>query len=186
MVTFRRLAVFLCLLSMCFAQHTPRKCADIPLRTTDGKTIRVSQYRGKVVMFTLFLTSCEECLAELEFMRRLQNEYGSRGLQVIGISLDESAALVGLFQQRYRFPFPLSHLDRDPAITLTDLSKTGHPVVPYLMFVDWKGSVRFQYPANDPIFNQGEKGIRTIADGLLREAAEKRDPVYKTAPAGKQ
>jgi thiol-disulfide isomerase/thioredoxin len=184
---FRSLPVLLCLaVSTCFAQHTPRKFADVPILTYEGKTIHLSQYHGKVIMIEMMLTDCPECLVTLEFMGKLQKEYGPRGFQAFAIALDPSMQTVKPFGERYRFPFPLGFLEKDPAIKFLDLNATAHPVVPYLLFVDWKGEVHFQYAGNDPIWNQGEKGLRTIADGLLRQAAEKKDSVYKTAPAGKQ
>jgi peroxiredoxin len=186
MVIFRRLLVFLCLFSVVFAQHTPRKCADIAIHTTDHKVIHISQYHGKVVMFVMFLTSCDECLTTMQFMGRLQNEMGPRGLQIVGLSLDESAALVALYAQRYRFPFPLAHLEKDEALQIADLNKTAHPIVPYIIFVDWMGQVRFQYAGNDPVVAAGEKNIRAVADGLLHQAAEKKGAQYETKPAGKQ
>jgi peroxiredoxin len=183
MVIFRRFLVFLCLLSIGFAQHTPRACADFPIRTTDHKVIKISQYHGKVLMIAMFLTTCDDCLNTLHFMDKLQTELGPRGFQAIGLSLDESAALVSLYAQRYRFPFPLAHLDKDEAIKLADLKPTAHPVVPYIMFVDWMGQVRFQYAGNDPVFNSAEKNLRAVADGLLRQAAEKKGATYETKPA---
>ncbi len=179
----RRLGLFLCLWSACFAQHTGRKCADIPIPTSDGKTIHISQYRGKAVMIELMRVDCPECFQTMQFLSKLQAELGPRGFQAVAISLDENGALVKPFVERYRFPFPVGHLEPPPAITLMDLNATARPTVPYIMFVDWQGTVRFQYPGNAPIFNEAEKNLRTIADGLTREAAEKRAPVYKTVPA---
>jgi peroxiredoxin len=190
MVTFRRLLVFLCLISAllptCFAQRTPRKCADIPIPGSDGKTIHVSQYQGKVLMIEMMLTNCPECLQTMQFMSKLQKDFGPRGFQAIGVSLDGNIEAVKPYAERYRFGFPVGHLDSEPAIKFLDLKETGHPVVPYILFVDWQGNVRFQYPADAPIFNSAEKNFRQIADGLLRQKAEKKGPQYETRPAGKQ
>lgn len=186
MVIFRRLLIFLCLLSISFAQPHPRKCADVPIKTTDGKTIHISQYHGKVVLIVMFSTTCGHCLETLQFMARLQNEMAARGLQIVAISIDDSAANVGPFADRYRFPFPMGYLTPDPALQLVNMKKGSRPIVPLLIFVDWMGNVRFQYEGNASIFNQGEKDIRGIATGLLRQAAEKSGPVYQTKPAGKQ
>jgi len=185
-MVFFRLLLPLCLLPLCFAQHTPRKFADVPIAGSDGKTIRLSQYPGKVLMIEMMLTDCPECLQTMQFMGRLQKEFGPRGFQAIGIALDPDAALVKPYAERYRFPFPVGHLDAAPAIKLLDLKETAHPVVPYILFVDWQGNVRFQYPADAPIFTSGEKNLKQIADGLLRQAAEKKGPQYETKPAGKQ
>ncbi len=182
-MSFRRILLFFCLMTVSFAQHTPRLVADVPIRTTDRKIIKMSEYRGKVVLLVMMLTTCDSCLGTMQFMARLQNEMGPRGFQVVAVSLDESAVVSVPYAERYRFPFPMGHLDRDPAIKLLDLNATAQPVVPTMLFVDWQGKVRFQYAGNDPIFNQGEKGIRTIVDGLLRQAAEKKGAEYKSAPA---
>jgi peroxiredoxin len=186
MAALRQFLVFLCLGAACFAQHPRRKCADVPIKTTDGKTIRVSQYHDKVVMIVMIVTTDNDCLRTMQFMGRLQNEMGARGLQIVGASIDDTAANVVPFAERYRFPFPIGHLNRAAAIKLADLNGTAQPVVPYVMFVDWQGSVRFQYPGNDPIFNDSEKNLRALADGLLRQAAEKQGPHLETGPVGKQ
>ena len=185
MTALLRCAIFLGLCSVSFAQHTPRPCADFPIKTIDGKTIRISKYHGKVVMIVMFLTTCNDCLATLQLLGRLQNEMGPRGLQVIAVSLDENAAVVTPFAERYRFPFPVGHLDKEGAIELGNMKKESHPFVPYLMFVDWMGNIRFQYQGNDQMWGKGEQNIRGIATGLLRQAAEKTGPVYKTKPADK-
>jgi peroxiredoxin len=186
MVTFRRLVVFLCLLPACFAQHTPRKCADVPIPLSDGKTIHLSQYRGKVIMIVIMKTDCPECHQMLGLLSRFQQEMGPRGFQGIAIALDDSPAAIKPYAERYRFPFPVGHLDPTGAIKLMELKANAHPIVPYLMFIDWESNVRFQYAGNDPIFNSGEKNIRAVADGLVRQAIEKKGPQYETKPAGKQ
>jgi peroxiredoxin len=186
MVTFRRLLVFLCLISVSFAQHTGRKCADVPIPATDKKIIHISQYRGKVVMVVLFLTDCPECHQIIDLLGKLQTEMGPRGFQAVAIALDENQAAVKPFADRYRFPFPVGHLDKDSAIKFLDLNATAHPTVPYVMFVDWQGNVRFEYPGNAPVMNEAAKNLHQIADGLLRQAAEKKGPQYETRPAGKQ
>jgi peroxiredoxin len=185
MVTFRRLVVFLCLLQVCFAQHTPRKCADVPIPLSDGKTLHLSQYHGKVIMVVMMRTDCPECHQMLGLLSQLQKEMGPRGFQGIAIALDDSPAAVKPYAERYRFPFPVGHLDPPGAIKLMELNASARPIVPYLMFVDWEGNVRFQYAGNDPIFNSGDKYIRSVADGLVRQAIEKKGPQLETKPAGK-
>jgi peroxiredoxin len=185
MVMLRRLLFSVCLISACFAQRTPRAIADVPIITSDGKTIRIPQYHGKVVMIEMMLVDCPECLQTMQFLAKLQKDFGPRGFQAVAISLDSNPAGVKPFAERYRFPYPVGHLDAAPAIKFLDLKETGHPMCPYILFVDWMGNVRFQYPGDAPIFASAEKNLGQIADGLLRQAAEKKGPQYETKPAGK-
>lgn len=180
-----RCAILLAVCSVSSAQHTPRPCADFPIKTTEGKTVRISKYHGKVVMIVMMQTDCEACHQMLETASQWQKEWQSRGFQVLALALDDTPVNVLPYAERYRFPFPLAHLRSDAVIKLADLKKTARPVVPYVMFVDWKGDVRFQFPGNDPTLRQGLQGIRGIADGLLRQAADKSGPQLKTIPAGK-
>jgi peroxiredoxin len=192
MVTFRRFAAFLCLLSLGFAQQPqqpakPRPCPDTPIRTVDSKVIKISQYRGKTVMIVMFLTSCADCLATLQVMDKFQKELGPHGFQVVAVSLDESSANLLPYAQRYRFGFPLGHLEKEGAIQLAGLAKDAHPIVPLIMFVDWMGNVRFQYFGDNKVLAgaDAEKNLHGIANGLIRQADAKQGPQYQTKPAGK-
>jgi peroxiredoxin len=174
----RSFAAFLCLYSTCFAQHTPRPCADTPIKTTAGKTIHIPQYHDKVVMIVTFITTDDPCLHLLQELSKFQKDMAPRGLQIVGISIDDTAANVTPFAERYHFSFPIGHLDRLEANKLADLNQNAHASLPYIMFVDWQGNVRFQYPGNHPIFSSGPQGIEGIANGLLRQAAEKKGPQF--------
>jgi cytochrome oxidase Cu insertion factor (SCO1/SenC/PrrC family) len=185
MTALLRGAILLSLCSVSFAQTIPRPCPDFPIRTSDGKTIRISKYHGKVVMIVMMQTDCEACHQMLETISQWQKEWEPRGFQVLAFAIDDTPTNVVPYAERYRFPFPVAHLRRDAVIKLADLKKTARPFVPYVMFVDWKGDVRFQYAGNDPILSRGVQGIRGIADGLLRQAADKSGPTLKTVPAGK-
>jgi peroxiredoxin len=159
--------------------------ADVPIATSDGKVIHVSQYHGKVLMIVMMRTDCPDCHQTLDFLAKLQRDLGPRGFQAVAISLDPEFKAVKPFAERYRYPYPVGYLDTEPAIKFLDLKATAHPVIPYVLFVDWMGNVRFQYSGDAPIFSAAEKNFSQIAEGLLRQAAEKKGPQYETRPAGK-
>jgi len=58
---------------------------DFSLQTLDGKSMRLSDLRGKVVLLNFWATWCGPCKIETPWLVELQNEYGSQGLQVIGV-----------------------------------------------------------------------------------------------------
>jgi thiol-disulfide isomerase/thioredoxin len=58
----------------------------VKLKDLRGRTVRVGDYRGKVVLINFWATWCPPCRAEMPDLVRWQRQYRSRGLQVIGIT----------------------------------------------------------------------------------------------------
>src|SRR5581483_9044173 len=63
---------------------------DFTLETLDGKNVRLSELRGKAVLLNFWATWCGPCKIETPWLVELQKQYGSQGLQVIGIAMDDS------------------------------------------------------------------------------------------------
>ncbi len=77
-------ALFLFAPVVTFAQDSQTK--DLKLKDIQGRYVRLSNYRGKVVLVNFWATWCPPCRAEIPDLIRLQREYGNRGLQVIGVT----------------------------------------------------------------------------------------------------
>jgi thiol-disulfide isomerase/thioredoxin len=74
---------------------TPRitKSAEAPdftLESLDGKNTKLSDFRGKAVLLNFWATWCGPCKIEMPWFVELQNEYGSQGLQIVGVAMDDS------------------------------------------------------------------------------------------------
>ncbi|HUI29994.1 MAG TPA: TlpA disulfide reductase family protein [Candidatus Acidoferrales bacterium] len=62
---------------------------DFTLTSIDGKTIKLSDYRGKVVILDFWATWCAPCKAEIPDFIKLSSQYKSHDFQMLGVSLDE-------------------------------------------------------------------------------------------------
>lgn len=58
-------------------------------KALDGSTIDLTALRGRVVVVNVWATWCVPCRAETPTLVAIQNQYGGRGLKVIGVSVDE-------------------------------------------------------------------------------------------------
>ena len=80
---------------------------DFTLPQPDGKELRLSSYRGKVVLLDFWATWCYPCREEIPHLVDLQQKYGDRGLQIIGVSLDDSPDPVPSFYQQFHMNYPV-------------------------------------------------------------------------------
>ncbi len=63
---------------------------DFTLQSLDGKTVRLTDFRGKAVLLNFWATWCEPCKLEMPWFVELQNQYGPQGLEVLGVAMDDS------------------------------------------------------------------------------------------------
>jgi cytochrome c biogenesis protein CcmG/thiol:disulfide interchange protein DsbE len=85
-------------------QHRPAPDFNLPL--IDGGELKLSSYRGKVVLLDFWATWCVPCREETPHFVELQQKYGGEGLQIIGVSMDDSTDPVTFYQQ-FHINYPL-------------------------------------------------------------------------------
>jgi len=62
---------------------------DFALKDADGRTVRLSDYRNKVVLLNFWATWCGPCKIEIPWFKELEQDYKDRGFAVLGVSMDE-------------------------------------------------------------------------------------------------
>lgn len=62
---------------------------DFDIRTVDGRTIKLSAYRGKVVVMDFWATWCAPCRQETPQLARIARENRDRGVEVVGLHIDD-------------------------------------------------------------------------------------------------
>ncbi len=64
---------------------------DFSLESLDGKSVRLSDLRGKAVLLNFWATWCGPCKIEMPWFVELQNQYGAQGLQIVGVAMDDAS-----------------------------------------------------------------------------------------------
>ena len=77
------------------AVSRPVKTApDFQLETLDGRVVRLSDFRGKALVLNFWATWCTPCRVEMPWLIECSARYKDKGLEVVGISLDDGNSQV--------------------------------------------------------------------------------------------
>jgi cytochrome c biogenesis protein CcmG/thiol:disulfide interchange protein DsbE len=81
---------------------------DFELRDLSGKSIKLSDYRGKVVLVNFWATWCGPCEFEIPVFVKMKRRYQKRGFEVIGISMDDGAVeQIEEFVRQHNINYPV-------------------------------------------------------------------------------
>src|SRR5215831_10443739 len=79
----------------------PRQAPDFSLPDLSGQKLTLSSYRGKVVLLDFWATWCAPCREEIPRFVEMQDKYQAQGLQILGVSMDDSPEPVREFSQKF-------------------------------------------------------------------------------------
>jgi peroxiredoxin len=81
---------------------------DFTLQSLDGKTVRLSDFRGKPVVLNFWATWCGPCKIEMPWFVDLQKQYGPAGLQFLGVAMDDASTKdIAEFAESMKVNYPI-------------------------------------------------------------------------------
>lgn len=95
---------------------------NFSLKNIDGEEWNFSEQRGRVVLVNYWATWCPPCRAETPGLVRLAEEYKSRGLIVVGVTMDENLTDVPPFIEKYQIKYPVLLSGSDPNLAPDKMS----------------------------------------------------------------
>ena len=111
----------------------------LSLPDTAGNEQSIGQWRGKVVVVNFWATWCAPCREEMPEFVKAQTEYGSRGLQFVGIAVDEADKV-----ERFSKELGLNYPTLIGGYGAVELSKTlGNRLaaLPFSVVLDRQGQI---------------------------------------------
>jgi len=166
-------ALGVCLWPALAQPPVPRRAVDFQMSSPSGKMVKLSDYRGKVVVVQFLYTTCTHCQATARMLSSLEQELGPRGLRVLGIAFNpdvqQGPAAIEDFIRSNHVAFPVGAASRDTVLGYLGMSIMERFVVPQIVVVDRHGVIRAQSRFMGSPELQDESYLRSFLDGVLRE-----------------
>jgi peroxiredoxin len=118
------------------------KAPDFSITTTDGKTVKLSDFKGKGVIVNFWATWCPPCRAEIPDMVELQKAYGEKEFSFIGIAVNDKSDKVAAFVKDKAVNYPVGMDTEDIAMQYGKLTKEGKiQGIPTSFVINSKGEI---------------------------------------------
>jgi len=109
---------------------------DFVLKDIRGNDVRLSRYRGQVVLLVFMTTWCSYCRADIPYLKDLRARYGPRGLVILSIDIQEPREKAAAYAEKYGLPYA-TLLDSQGEV----MEQYGVRGVPALMLIDRGGQL---------------------------------------------
>lgn len=130
------------------------------LPDVDGRRHGIAEWDGKLLMMNFWATWCPPCLHEIPVFIMLQERYADRGVQFLGIAIDD-APKVRAFAEEIGLNYPTLHGQLDAIEVMTAYgNKAGG--LPFTVMIDPSGNIVARHPGE---LNEAE-AVRLIEEFL--------------------
>jgi peroxiredoxin len=130
------------LIQRAHSQGNYPQAPDFRLTDINGKTISLSDYKGKVLFLNFWATWCPPCRAEIPDFVEAYGQEKAKGLEILGISLDSKGkdAIVA-FVEKYKINYPIVLETRQATEQLIGDYQPGQ-FIPTTIVIDKRGRIR--------------------------------------------
>lgn len=90
-----------------FGMASPTTPIELDLPELGGGRVSLASYRGKVVLLTVWSTTCPPCRVEIPWLTELHTQLGPRGFAVVSVSIDDPAERLRPFVKQIGINYPV-------------------------------------------------------------------------------
>jgi peroxiredoxin len=138
-----------------------RSAPDFALKSSTGENLRLSEYRGEVVMVNFWATWCGPCRQEMPLLDELYQRYERVGFNLLGVNIDDDSRKAMQMIEELGVNFPVLFDSRKEVSKLYEVE-----AMPVTVLIDREGNVRYVHHGYKPGYE--EKYLDQVRS-LLRE-----------------
>jgi peroxiredoxin len=138
-----------------------RAAPDFALKSSTGENLRLSEYRGEVVMVNFWATWCGPCRQEMPLLDELYQRYQRVGFNLLGVNIDDDSRRAMQMISELGVNFPVLFDARKEVSKLYEVE-----AMPVTVLIDREGNVRFVHHGYKPGYE--DKYLDEVRS-LLRE-----------------
>ncbi len=155
--------IFCALASLCLASSDLEglPAPDFALKSASGENLRLSEYRGDVVMINFWATWCGPCRQEMPLLDELYARYQRVGFRLLGVNIDDDPGRARKMIDELGVTFPVLFDSRKEVSRLYDVE-----AMPVTVLVDREGRIRHVHHGYKPGY---EDNYLDQIRSLLRE-----------------
>ena len=118
-----------------------KEMVDFTLPDIQGVTHNIHEWQGHVIVLNFWATWCPPCLKETPLFVELQEKYGDKGLQFVGIAIDDLEKVVD-FTDTHGVNYP-TLVGAENAVSIAKQYGNRFGSLPYTVIIDRKGKISF-------------------------------------------
>lgn len=115
-------------------EEATKKLSELKLLTLDGKEVKLSDYKGKVVLVNFWASWCPPCKEEMPIFEKVYQKYNDKNFVILAVNMDTSEGALKEFLEKNRYSFPIVRIKGEAGLNI--------PGLPTSYLVDKDGSVK--------------------------------------------
>jgi len=128
---------------------TGSSAPDFALKSSSGENLRLSEFRGDVVMVNFWATWCGPCRQEMPLLDELYSRYGRVGFSLLGVNIDDNESKAMEMVSDLGVTFPVLFDSRKEVSKLYDVD-----AMPVTVLIDREGKVRYVHQGYKPGYEE--------------------------------
>jgi len=115
-------------------EEATKKLSELKLLTLDGKEVKLSDYKGRVVLVNFWASWCPPCKDEMPIFEKVYQKYNDKNFVILAVNMDTSEGALKEFLEKNRYSFPIVRMKGEAGLNI--------PGLPTSYLVDKDGSVK--------------------------------------------